>query len=63
LLGSAREYEINVEPDELGRDLGGALAATLRPAILDRNGAALNAASLRLSITGAIASITPQRRS
>src|SRR5262245_4680366 len=35
-----------VEPDELGRDFGEALAASLRPAILDRYGAALDPAKL-----------------
>jgi len=31
------ENDIDFQPDELGRDLGGALVASLRPAILDRD--------------------------
>ena len=42
--GSRRDDDIDLEPDELGRDLGEALAASLRPAILDRDGAALDPA-------------------
>ena len=42
--GSRRDNDIDLEPDELGRDLGEALAASLRPAILDRDGAALDPA-------------------
>ena len=41
---SRRDDDIDLEPDELGRDLGEALAASLRPAILDRDGAALDPA-------------------
>ena len=33
--GSRRNNEIDFEPDEFGRDLGEALVAALRPAILD----------------------------
>ena len=39
-----RDDDIDLEPDELGRDLGVALAASLRPAILDRDGATLDPA-------------------
>src|SRR3954462_1052262 len=39
--GSPRDNDIDLEPDEFGRDLGEALAAALRPAILDRDGATL----------------------
>jgi hypothetical protein len=42
--GSPRGNDIDLEADELGRDLGVALGASLRPAILDRNGAALDPA-------------------
>ena len=42
--GSRRDDDIDLEPDEFGRDLGEALAAPLRPAILDRDGAALDPA-------------------
>ena len=41
---SRRDNDIDLEPDELGRDLGEALAASLRPAILDRDGATLDPA-------------------
>jgi len=33
--GSQRDNEIDLEPDEFGRDLGETLVAALRPAILD----------------------------
>src|ERR1700730_2494241 len=42
LWGSRRDDDINLEPDELGRDFGEALVASLRPAILDRDGATLD---------------------
>ena len=42
--GSRRDNDIDLEPNELGRDLGEALAASLRPAILDRDGATLDPA-------------------
>ena len=42
--GCLRDDDIDLEPDELGRDLGVALAASLRPAILDRDGATLDPA-------------------
>ena len=42
--GSRRDNDIDLQPDELGRDLGEALVASLRPAILDRDGAALDPA-------------------
>ena len=37
-----RENGIDLQSDELGRDLGEALGPALRPANLDRDGAALN---------------------
>ena len=40
--GSRRDNDIDLEPDELGRDLGVALVASLRPAILDRDVATLD---------------------
>ena len=40
--GAVRDNDIDLEPDELGGDLGEALAASLRPAILDRDGATLD---------------------
>ena len=39
-----RDNDIDLQPDELGRDLGVALGASLRPAILDRDGATLDPA-------------------
>src|SRR6202047_452309 len=41
---SHRNNYIHLEPDELGRDFGVALGTSLRPAILDRDGAALDPA-------------------
>src|SRR5207244_659965 len=38
------ENDINLEPDEFGRELGDALAASLRRAILDRDRAPLDPA-------------------
>jgi hypothetical protein len=43
---SRRNNDIDFEPDELGRDFGITFAASLRPAILDRDGAALDPAAL-----------------
>ena len=43
---SRRDDDIDLEPDELGRDLGVALGAALRPAILDRDRATLDPAEL-----------------
>src|SRR5215470_10912216 len=39
--GSPGDNDIDLQPDELGRDLGVAFGAPLRPAIFDRDGAAL----------------------
>src|SRR5262249_15634533 len=39
-----RDDDINLKPDELGGNLGIALAASLRPAILDLDGATLDPA-------------------
>ena len=36
------DNDIDFQPNELSRDLGGARAASLRPAILDRDGATLD---------------------
>ncbi len=44
--GSRCDNDIDLEPDKLGRNLGGALAASLRPAVLDRNIATLGPAEL-----------------
>ena len=50
LRGSVRDNDIDLEPDELGRDLGEALVASLRPAILDRDGATLDPAKFAQSL-------------
>jgi hypothetical protein len=42
--GCIRDNDIDVKPDELGRDLDEALAAPLRRPILDRDGATLDPA-------------------
>jgi hypothetical protein len=50
LLGShdcgsrRRDNDINLAPDELGRDLGEALVASFPPAILDRDSTTLDPA-------------------
>src|SRR6516165_8440932 len=49
-MGSSRNDDVDLEMDELGRDLGGALGAPLRPAILNRDGAALDPAKLTQSL-------------
>jgi hypothetical protein len=41
-----RDNDMDLEVDELGRDLGVALAASLCPAKLDRDGAAVNPTEL-----------------
>src|SRR5215472_13442878 len=43
-LSRRRDNDVDFAPDKLGRDLGEALAASLRPAILDRDGATLDPA-------------------
>ena len=48
--GSVRDNDIDLEPDELGRDLGIALDASLRPAILDRDGATFDPAEFAQSL-------------
>src|SRR5215831_16472771 len=40
--GSRRDNDIDLQTDELGRNLGVALAASLRPPILDRDAATLD---------------------
>src|SRR5262245_42830480 len=42
--GSRRDDDINLKPDKLGGDFGIALAVSLRPAILDLDGATLDPA-------------------
>ena len=48
--GFRRDDDVDLQPDELGRDLGVALGAALRPAILDRDGAALDPAEFAQSL-------------
>jgi hypothetical protein len=45
---------VDVEPDELSRDLDKALGASFRPAILDRDGATLHPAELTQSLRKSI---------
>ena len=60
--GSRRDNDIDLEPDELGRDLGEALAASLRPAILDRDGAALDPAEFAQPLHKSGGPLAPGRR-
>ena len=50
LPGRRRDDDIDLEPDELGRNLGVAFVASLRPAILDRDGATLDPAEFAQSL-------------
>src|SRR5215470_2228899 len=47
---SPRHYDVDLKLDKLVRDFGIAFAATLRPAILDRNGATLDPAKFAQSL-------------
>jgi hypothetical protein len=49
-VGSPRDNDVHLEPDKLGRDLGEALALSIRPAIFDRDSAALDPAELAQSL-------------
>jgi hypothetical protein len=40
--GGVRHNDIDLEPDELGHHLGGALCASLQPPVLDRDVATLD---------------------
>ena len=62
LRGSRRDNDIDLEPDELGRDLGEALAASLRPAILDRDGATLDPAEFAQPLHKSGGPLAPGRR-
>ena len=59
---SRRDNDIDLEPDELGRDLGEALVASLRPAILDRDGAALDPAEFAQPLHKGGDPLAPGRR-
>ncbi len=48
--GTRRDNDIDLEPDQLGRDFDKALAASLRPSILDRDGATLDPTELAQSL-------------
>src|SRR5262249_8020231 len=54
--------DIDLEPDELGGDLGKAFAASLCPAILDRDGAALDPAEFAQSLDESGGVLTLRRR-
>ena len=56
-----RDNDIDLQPDELSRDLGEALAAPLGPAILDGHGAGVDPASSRSRSTKA-ATHWPQQK-
>jgi hypothetical protein len=60
-VGSGRDDEVDLAVDELGRDLGGALGAGLRPAIFDRDGAALDPAKFVQSLNKSSGPWTPGR--
>lgn len=47
---SGRDNDVNLQPNELSRYFGEALAAPLRPAILDRDGVTLDPAELVQSL-------------
>src|SRR5262249_40868319 len=50
LWGSRRDNNVDLEPDELGRDLSEAIGAAFRPAILDCYGAAFDPVELTSSL-------------
>src|SRR5262249_51589126 len=57
-----RDNDVDLKSDELGRDLGEALAAPLGPAILDRDGATLDPTELMQSLHKSGAPMAPGRR-
>ena len=59
--GPAVTTRSTLQVDELGRDLGGALGAGLRPAILDRDGAAFDPAKFMQSLNKSSGPWMPSR--
>ena len=59
--GSIRDNDVDLKADELGRDLGDALRASLIPAILDRDGATLDPAEFTQSRHKSSSPCTPAR--
>src|SRR5262249_14902390 len=55
------DNDVHLEPDNLGRDLGDALGASLRPAILYRDGATLDPAERTQSLRKSRDVCTPRR--
>jgi hypothetical protein len=49
-FGSRRENDVDLEPDELGRELGDPLGASFAPAVLYLNGATLDPAEFAQSV-------------
>jgi hypothetical protein len=56
------ENDIDLQPDELGRELGEAFAASLRPTILDRDGAAFYPAEFAQSLDKSRRQLALRRR-
>jgi hypothetical protein len=61
-LQHGAEDDIHLEPDEFGREFGKSLAASLRPAILDRDRAPLDPAELAQPLHKGGGPLAPVRR-
>src|SRR5262249_58687261 len=59
---SSRDYDINLETHELGRDLGITLGAALGPSILDRDSATLDPAKFAQSLHKRADPLSVERR-
>jgi hypothetical protein len=57
--GCHRYNDVDLEPDELGRDLGETLAASLSPAILNGNGSILDPAEFAQPLHKSSGPLTP----